>query len=54
MVIFTIILLIELHLNLKTILKYRDVAQPGSAPVLGTGGYEFKSHHLDRRNSSVG
>ncbi len=26
---------------------YRDVAQFGSAPVLGTGGRRFESCHLD-------
>ena len=29
----------------KIIKKYRDVAQFGSAPVLGTGGRRFESCH---------
>ena len=28
-------------------IKIRDVAQLGSAPVLGTGGHRFKSCHLE-------
>ena len=29
-------------------LRRRDVAQPGSAPVWGTGGRKFKSCHPDK------
>ena len=36
----------------KSMARGRGVAQPGSAPVLGTGGREFESrrpdHHLNR------
>ena len=37
-------------------IKIRDVAQLGSAPVLGTGGHRFKSCHLEKKGafSSVG
>lgn len=31
----------------KCIIYYRDVAQFGSAPVLGTGGRRFESCHPD-------
>lgn len=34
----------EVHAGQRVI---RDVAQSGSAPVLGTGGYEFESRHPD-------
>ena len=31
----------------------RGIAQPGSAPVLGTGGRKFESCYPDHRNLSV-
>ena len=36
-------------LDLIENLKARDVAQLGSAPVLGTGGHRFKSCHLENK-----
>lgn len=38
----------KLYLNSKII--YRDVAQFGSAPVLGTGGRRFESCHPDHHH----
>ena len=32
----------------------RDVAQPGSATVWGTGGRKFKSCHPDKKNNHFG
>ena len=32
---------------------FRGVAQPGSAPVLGTGGRRFKSYHPDQQGQVV-
>ena len=36
------------------VIIYRDVAQFGSAPVLGTGGRRFESCHPEDAFSSVG
>ena len=38
----------------KRILTTRDVAQPGSATVWGTGGRKFKSCHPDNINGRMG
>ena len=38
----------------KIDIKYRDVAQFGSAPVLGTGSRRFESCHPESAFSSVG
>ena len=31
-----------------SLLKVRNIAQLGSAPVLGTGGHVFKSHYFEK------
>lgn len=44
----------KLLYKLELILINRDVAQFGSAPVLGTGGRRFESCHPESAFSSVG
>ena len=34
-------------LSYNSLMKFRGVAQPGSAPALGAGGRWFKSSHPD-------
>ena len=43
-----------LFCTLSAIEQSRDVAQLGSAPVLGTGGRRFESCHPENALSSVG
>jgi hypothetical protein len=44
----------QLLCTIKIIKDNRDVAQFGSAPVLGTGGRRFESCHPEDAFSSVG
>ena len=44
----------ELLCTISLIEQSRDVAQFGSAPVLGTGGRRFESCHPENALSSVG
>lgn len=39
---------VTLFCRLKRVMIFRDVAQFGSAPVLGTGGRRFESCHPER------
>ena len=43
----TVNLLSFLIIGSNPILFYRNIAQFGSAPVLGTGGHVFKSHYFE-------